>query len=177
MTTMPSPCMEYNGRLYFFYGGAINHHDWWLTGAREGIDSPEAYDRSKVRYALGLATMRMDGFASLDAAVRPGILVTRHFISDGTYLEVNARCMKNGSISAEIVDAHDNVLPGFSRNECDVFTGDDTRHVFSWKGNRKLPVADMTRPSYPDRETVRLRRIRFHIDKAGIYSFTMKKEV
>jgi hypothetical protein len=177
MTTMPSPCIEFNGELYFFYGGAINHHDWWLTGAREEIDAPEAYDKSKVRYSLGLAKMRMDGFASLIATVRPGLLITRHFISDGRYLMVNARCAVNGSIRAEIADGRDEVIPGYGKDDCDVFTGDDTKHVFSWKGVTQLPPADFARPSYPARENERLRKIRFYIDKAEIFSFTMKKDI
>jgi hypothetical protein len=177
MTTLPSPCIEFNDELYFFYGGAINHHDWWLTGAREGIDAPEAYDRNKVRYSLGLAKMRMDGFASLKATMRPGILITRHFISDGRYLEFNARCSKGGAIQAEIVDAHGEVLPGYGRDDCDAFTGDDIRHVFSWKGQKLLPPVETNRPSYPAREDGRLRKIRFYINKAEIFSFTMKKDI
>lgn len=173
MVTMPSPPIEFNDELYFFYGGAVNHHDWWLTGGREGLDVPEARDMGKVEYALGLAKLRLDGFASLDSGVRPGILITRHFISGGTGLVVNARCGKGGSIRAEVVDAFDEVIPGYSRGECDAFTGDSVRHAFAWRGKRDLPAVTAARAQYPGPELERMRKIRFYMDHAELYSFAM----
>ena len=173
MVTIPSKPIEVGDELFVFYGGSRNHHDWWITGAREGLDVPEAHDLSKVEYALGLAKLRLDGFVSLDAAhPRPGILITRPLISEGTSLQVNALCKENGSISAEIVDIYDNVIPGFSREECDVFTGDDVRHTFSWKGKTKIPVGSTTRVEYPKPEIDRIRKIRFYLENAQLYSFT-----
>lgn len=173
MSTMPAPPIEFKDELYFFYGGAVNHHDWWIMGAREGLDVPEAGDFSKVVYSMGLAKLRMDGFCSLGSGVRPGILITRHFISNGTQLEVNARCSKGGFIKAEVVDAYDEVVPGFSRDECDAFAGDSIRHVFTWNGKRRLPSVPGGRADYPGPETERMRKIRFYMDKAELYSFTM----
>lgn len=173
MSTMPAHPVEFKDELYFFYGGAINHHDWWIVGAREGLDIPEAKDLSRVVYSMGLAKLRMDGFASLDTGVRQGILITRHFISNGTRLEVNARCKEGGFIKAEIADAYDEVIPGYSREECDAFTGDGIRHVFTWNGNSELPSVPGSRADYPKPETERMRKIRFYMNKAELYSFTM----
>jgi len=174
ITAMPSKPIEAGDELLIYYGGARNHHDWWITGGVEGLDVPEANDISLVDYGIGLARMRLDGFASLDTGVRPGILITRHFISTGTQLEINASCDPGGSITAEVVDAFDEVIKGFSREECDVFTGDNVRHVFTWKGQNNLPEVPGVRVVYPEPETKRLRKIRFFINKASLYSFTMK---
>jgi len=173
MSTLPTPPIEYNGELYFFYGGAINHHDWWITGAREELDVPEATDPSKVEYGMGLARLRLDGFASLDSGVRPGILITRHFMSGGTKLIINARCPKGGSLTAEIVDAFDEVIPGYHREDCDIFTGDSTNYQITWNGKSTLPPVAQKRARYPDPEIERMRKIRFYMDKAELYSFTM----
>lgn len=175
MVTMPSKPIEVGDELYIYHGGANNHHDWWCTGAREGVKAPEATDISKVNYGLGLAKLRLDGFASLDAGCeRPGILITRPLISDGTKLVVNARCKNEGSIAAEIVDVNDEVIPDFGRQECDVFTGDDVRHVFSWKGKTDIPVFSTERAKYPEPERERFRKVRLYMANTELYAFTIE---
>jgi len=174
MVTIPSKPVEVGDELYVFHGGSLNHHDWWITGAREGLKVPEATDITRVSYALGLANLRLDGFASLDAGpARRGILITRPVISEGSRLVVNARCKDGGSVAAEVVDIHDEVLPGFSREECDVFRGDDVRHTFSWKGQPEIPVGSTERAQYPNPEIPRFRKVRFFMEKAELYSFTL----
>jgi hypothetical protein len=175
MVTIPSKPVEVGDELYIYHGGSVNHHDWWITGSREGLEVPEATDLSRVGYALGLARLRLDGFASLDCGpVRRGILITRPFISDGTSLVVNARCREKGSIAAEIVDIRDRVVEGFSRDECDVFEGDSVRHTFSWKGIREIPAGSAVRAEYPKPEIERIRKIRFFMSHAELYSFIME---
>lgn len=174
MTTISSPPIVVGDELYIYYGGSDNHHDWWCTGAREGVKAPEATDLSLVRYGLGLAKLRLDGFASLDAGyARPGILITRPIISDGTELLVNARCKNGGSIAAEIVDVNDHVIGDFSREDCDVFTGDNVRHTFSWRTRTQIPVLSTERAKYPEPERERFRKIRFFMANAELYSFTL----
>jgi len=174
MVTISHGPIEVGDELYIYHGGAINHHDWWITGEREGLQEPEVLDRKNVNYALGLVKLRLDGFASLDARTpRRGILITRPLISDGTQLMVNARCQAGGSICAEIVNLRDEVFPGYSREDCVVFQGDDVRHVFSWKGNSNLPPARTRKADYPQPEFERYRKIRFYVDRAELYSLTI----
>jgi hypothetical protein len=174
MVTMACPPIEVGDELYFFHGGSKNHHDWLLTGAREGLDVPEAKDKSQVEYAVGLARLRLDGFCSVGAGpVRPGILITRPFISDGKNLLVNARCGAGGAIAAEMVDINDEVLPGFNHDQCDVFSGDSVRHTFSWNGRKDIPVFSTDRAQYPTPERERFRKVRFYMKNAEIFSFTL----
>ncbi len=175
MNTIPTAPIEAGAELHIYHGGAQNHHDWWITGAREGVRAPEATDIGLVSYALGLAKLRMDGFCALEAIhARPGIVITRALISDGTRLLVNARCRKGGSIQAEIVDVEDNVVPGFSRQECDAFSTDSVCHTFTWRGKTEIPVASTVRAQYPHPERDRMRKIRFYLDTAELFSFRLE---
>ena len=161
--------------MYIYHGGASCHHDWWITGAQEGVKAPETTDLSLARFGLGLAKLRLDGFASLNAGrERPGIFITRPLISDGTRLVVNARCRDEGSLAAEMGAVDDNVIPGFSREECDVFSGDSVRHTFSWNGRTEIPVATTERAMYPEPERDRFRKIRFFMENAELYSFAIE---
>jgi hypothetical protein len=174
MVTVPSKPIVRGDELWVYHGGARNHHDWYFAGRREGLDAPEVHDPDAVGYCLGLAKLRRDGFASLDAGpVRRGIVVTRPLISPGTRLVVNARCASGGSIAAEVVNAHDQVVPGFARADCDVFTGDAVSHTFTWRGRASIPVESTDRAPYPHAENGRLRKIRFYMDKAELYSFAI----
>ena len=94
---------------------------------------------------------------------------------NGTKLEVNARCKSKGSIAAEIVDVNDDVVPGFSRGECDLFTGDSVCHTFSWRGKTDIPVFSTERAVYPEPERERLRKIRFYLENVELYSFVLGK--
>ena len=174
MVTIPSKPIVVGDELYVYHGGASCHHDWWITGAREGVKAPEAKDISLARYGLGMAKLRLDGFVSLDAGyARRAILITRQLISEGSQLIVNAHCNNGGSIAAEIVDVNDEILPGFSRQECNVFTGDNVQHTFSWNGRTEIPLESTERADYPEPERERLRKIRFYMQNAQLYSFTL----
>ena len=173
MVTVSNAPIEVGDELFIFFGGSCNHHDWYLS-SREGLDHPEATQKAKLDYSLGLAKLRLDGFCSLDAGpARRGIFITRPLISDGTKLVVNARCHPGGSIAAEVVNVKDEVFPGYSRQDCDVFTGDSTKHIFSWKGKEELPAAAKDRADYPKAEISRFRKIRFYMEKCELYALTL----
>ena len=177
MNTIPSPPVRVGDELFVFHGGSSNHHDWWITGAREGLDVPEAHDQRHVNYALGLAKLRVDGFCSLEAGpARDGILVTRPIISPGEHLVINAACLEGGSIAVEAVDHNDEVIPGFSKEQCDVFTGDGLRHVVTWQGRDRVPVGSTERAKYPQPERERLRSFRFFLRKAHLYSMQLTNQ-
>lgn len=126
--------------LYIFYGGSSNHHDWWIEGAREGLDVPEARDLGLVNYALGLIRIKTDRFVSMRALpVREGILVTRPLADASGQLLVNAACRDGGYLKAAVTDAEGRVLPGFSVDECELYCGDDTAHVVLWKNRDSIP--------------------------------------
>jgi len=142
----------------------MSHHDWWMSGLLERLDAPEVHDFSKVGYALGLAKLRVDGFASMEASrVREGIVVTRPFLSDGTALAINAKVEEGGSIDVEAADGTGKVIPGCSRRDCDTFRGDRVRHLVTWKGNALVARSAETP----------FRKLHFFLRKASLFSFQM----
>ncbi len=164
MVNIPNAPFTVGDELWVYYGGAKNHHDWWLTGEIEGLDAPEARDRSKVGYALGLAKMRVDGFISLDAGhAREGVIVTRPIRSDGEKLIVNVECKEGGYVKAEIANLSGEALSGYTWDECDTFTGDSTNHIFSWKGNTRVRQKDYF-------------KIHFLMRDARIYAFRVSDD-
>ena len=163
------PPIEVGDEHWFYYGGSKNHHDWYMTGILEGMDHPEATDMSQVGYYLGLAKMRLDGFVSLDTSPhREGIIVTRPFFPEGNRLVINAKVETGGYIEVEVTDAAGKVLPGFSRKECDTFTGDKVRHLVTW---RERPDAEFIKYAPQDAYWPGYYKLNFYMRKASLYSF------
>ena len=138
-----TPPIRVGDELWIYYGGSNAHHDWWITGLREGLDVPEARDLSMVRHGLGLARLRADGFVSLRAGpVREGLLVTRSMDSAGNHLEINAACGPGGQLAVEITDVNDEVIPGYSRDDSDTFFGDAVTHICTWRHQSQIDCPD-----------------------------------
>jgi hypothetical protein len=148
--------------LRIYYAGSNLHHDWWMFGEQEGLDVPEAHSGwNGGQTALGLATLRPEGFISIDSDARDSILVTRPFVSDGNRLIVNVACKNNGYFQAELADANDNIIPGYEKNACETFTGDAVAHTIKWKGKSELPREIISRGA----------KLRFYYRYAEFYSF------
>ncbi|NQU10735.1 hypothetical protein HQ590_08095 [bacterium] len=158
---------------FIYYGGATCHHDWWLMGCKEDLDVPEAHDLNLANYAVGLLRIRQEGIVGMHANhVRQGIMITRPLISAGSKLVINAECGRRGAIDVEVVDAMDRVLPGFSRQDCDTFQGDQINHTVSWRGKTEMPVQTERAP-HPEPENERFRKFRFFLRDAEIYAMQL----
>lgn len=157
----------FEDEVRIYYAGANVHHDWWQFGEKEGLDVPEARGGWDGRQtALGLATLRREGFVSIDTNVREGVLVTRPLVSDGRRLFLNVWCGANGYLDVELADANDDVVPGFGRSACDTYHGDSTRHVVSWRGTTELPPDVMARGV----------KLRFYSRHCSLFAFTVAGE-
>ncbi|HPU25184.1 MAG TPA: hypothetical protein PK458_03285 [Phycisphaerae bacterium] len=108
---------------------------------------------------IGLATMRKDGFVSLDAAYKPGTITTKRLTGLSGELHVNYRAW-GGKILVEVLDAHGQVVPGYGRDECTPLQRDSVDAVVTWRHQRELPAGDAPR------------RLRFVLDKASLFSFS-----
>jgi len=128
-------------------------------------------------YSIGVATMRLDGFVSMDGHEPGGTLATRPLVFEGDRLVLNVRAPEKpfGSESSaggpfarldvEVLDVAGRPIDGYGAEECDTFTGDDLRHVATWRGNQDLGRLAGT-PI----------RLRFHLRNAALYSFQFKGE-
>ena len=110
--------------------------------------------------ALCLATLRNDGFVSLRAGAEEGWLVSRHEVIKSPAVTINAEVGSNGSIVAEILDQDNNVLKGFSRNDCIPFSGDDVAHTLRWR-------TKLFAPGQLDSDM----KIRFYLISADLFSY------
>ncbi len=108
---------------------------------------------------VGLATLRLDGFVSLDAEGE-GTMTTRTLMFVGDTLEINADA-SGGSIHVEALDPEGNVIEGFSKGDCAAITTDDVHHLVQWNKTTDCHLIQAT-PI----------RLRFHLKQAKLYSFT-----
>jgi hypothetical protein len=129
-------------RLYFYY-----------TGTQGRYANPR-------HHAIGLATLRMDGFCSMRAETEEGWLITRREPLRVPRVTINASTGADGYVAAEIVDRNDRVLAGFGRDECVVFRGDAVRHELRWRNAEFAP--DQLEGD---------KKFRFHLRDADLYSY------
>ena len=107
----------------------------------------------------GLATMRRDGFASMEANQESGTLTTRPVRFSSKYLFVNVDAPE-GELRAEVLDVDRRVIRPFNRDNCIAITGDTTLQQVTWKGSDSLSVL----AGQPV-------RFRFHLKNGSLYSF------
>ena len=160
MLECPTVPLVVGDEEWIYYAGNSCHHDLWIPGPSQPPEVPEAQDRSLVQHHLGLATIRLDGWVSLDALVREGYVETVPVYSTGSSLTINARCNPGGYVACEIMDNWGNVWDGFRREDCDTFTGDEVNHTLSWKGRTDVN-------SIPG-----ITKIKFYMKSAELYSFS-----
>ncbi len=123
----------------------------------------------KARFSIGLATVKEDGFVSVDAGkIHPGELVTRLFSFEGDALCVNMEAAKynHGSgqpeIKVEILGADTDAAGGFSMEAADPIrtTG---KHRISWRGKSNVGAL-AGKPI----------QLRFQIRNAKLFSFQFR---
>jgi len=112
----------------------------------------------------GLATLRRDGFASLDAGEEPGTITTRPISFKGKHLFVNVDC-PNGQLKAEVLDADGKVIEPFTAANCKPLTCDKTAAIVTWDGADDL--ASLSGKPV---------RLRFHLKNGSLYAFWISVE-
>jgi hypothetical protein len=114
-------CLVVGDRLYFYVSGR--------AGAPQSRDSGNTF--------TGLATLRRDGFVSMDADGTPRSLTTRLVRFHGKRLFVNVDSTA-GEMRVEILDAHNEVLKGFSADDCMPLQTNNTLAAVRWRGGNDL---------------------------------------
>jgi hypothetical protein len=140
-------CLIVGSQLYFYCSGRTYG---------EGV---------KPENSTGLAVLRRDGFASLDADREGGMLTTRPLRFQGSHLFVNVDAAQ-GELRAEIVDANGNPIPRFTREKCQVITGDSTLQQVSWQGVNDLSSI-----------AGQVVKFRFYLENGKFYSFWISPDI
>jgi len=136
-------CLIVGEQLYFYVSGRAGQKG----NNKQGVCS------------TGLATLRRDGFASMDAGSAPASLTTRPLRFSGKHLFVNVDA-PGGELRAEILDQGGGPIAPFTRGNCMRLRGEKTLAAVSWTDARDLSAVS-GRPV----------RIRFHLTNGKLYSF------
>jgi len=124
------------------------------TSGRAGIPGTQDSGVS----STGLAFMRRDGFASMDANETTGTLTTRPITFKGSHLFVNAAADK-GELRAELLDQAGKPVEPFTAANSSMIQSDKTLQEITW------PNADLSK--YANTPV----RLRFTLKSAQLYSF------
>jgi hypothetical protein len=117
-----------------------------------------------MRVEIGMATMRLDGFAPMVAGNEQGTILTKPFRVEGNRLMLNAACdlAQSGSIRAAVLDEHNNPIGGFTTALCTPITGDSIALPVSWGANGSLASL-----------RGQVIRLQFQMQNAKLYSFML----
>ena len=118
-----------------------------------------ASGRNSTEDTTGLAFMRRDGFASMEAGGNEGALTTRPVTFKGRYLFVNADAHQ-GSLTAEALDKDGNAIAPFTMENSLPVAADRTLQEVAWKGADDLSALS-GKPVH----------FRFHLKNGALYAF------
>ncbi|OAM89418.1 hypothetical protein OH491_14250 [Termitidicoccus mucosus] len=144
-------CLVAGDWLYFSYTGY------------SGI-SPTGWRGLYTGASIGMAVLRRDGFASMDADGKDGTLTTRPVRFGGRHLFVNVDC-PGGGLLAEVLDASGEVINGYAKSDCLPVRANKTLVAVGWKGGRDLAALGDTPV-----------RFRFYLSNGKLYSFWVGKD-
>jgi len=127
--------IRHQNRLWFYYSGRSGAH-----GAAYPLNHG----------AIGLALLRIDGFASLYAAERQGIIITKPITCPRGDLHLNADMRRDltahpgfcsGELRVEVRDNSNRPVKGFTWDACTPFTGntifvENAASPVVWKGKK-----------------------------------------
>ena len=124
----------------WFYGD--NYQNWGLVETKSAFaDGPSELSMYVSESALQgnsltvrRFTIRVDGFASVEAPLRGGTIQTRALRFSGSTLSVNFSTSAAGTIRAELQALDGKPLKGYSFADCQPLYGDSLDGVMRWKG-------------------------------------------
>jgi len=135
----PSRPVLINGELSFYY-----------TGSKYRSAPPDADEKKS---AISLATMRRDGFMSLDAGGKAGTATTKTFIINSPWLYANIDA-SHGSLAVDVLDSEGSIVARSKE-----VRGDQPRYPVQWESGDLH--AHMYRPV----------QLRFNLQNAAFYSY------
>ncbi len=141
-------CLVVGDKLYFYVSG---------RGRQD--------DKRSNFLSTGLAILRRDGFASMDAGNEQGSLTTRSIRFKGKHLFVNATTPK-GELLVEVLDSKGQVIEPFSLANCLPIVTDKTLVAVKWKGSNDMAAISGKNVKF-----------RFFLRNGSLYAFWVSPEV
>ena len=142
--------------LWFYYSGGdrSQQHPMYT------LDDGWKFKQGELKSGISLATLRLDGFASLDADRQGGEVTTKPLPFAGGRIVVNA--VSYHGIGVEILDEAGEPMPGYGADACETLRGDSVRHEVRFREADTAALAG---------RTIRL-RLRLH--GAMLFSFSFE---
>jgi hypothetical protein len=127
--------------MRIYYGGFDGYHDYLPFHS-----------------AIGMASLRKDGFASLDGGDNPGTVTTKLLKGLRGKLHLNCEAA-GGLLQVEVLDANGDIVPGYKKMDCNEPRGDGVDQIVTWAGHDELPAGNGPL------------RLKFYLKNVGLYSF------
>ena len=118
-----------------------------------------SHDNAQPTKHLRRYTLRLDGFASLNAPYSGGEMITKLLTFSGKELVLNFATSAAGFIKVEILDQEGNKIPGFELENSKEIIGNEIEKTVTWKSNPNLEKLN-NKPV----------RLRFVMKDADLYS-------
>lgn len=153
----PSKPIKVGDELWIYYSAWDGDH---LVFRRDG----STWYKDRLRNArTALATLRYNGYVSLEAGDEPGELLTKLLVCDGNSLVVNLEAPQ-GELRVEVRDAAGKPIPGLTLSDCLPTTGDGVARKVTWRDQATL----ITLHGQPI-------QLRFVLQNAALYSFEIRE--
>jgi hypothetical protein len=149
-------CLIVGDKLHFYYGAFMGD---------ETLTNNTPWNGMYAHGATGLAILRRDGFASMDAGTGTGTLTTRPVTFSGKYLFVNVNSPE-GALRAEVLDENGKAIEPFTLEDCRPIVTDSVRQQITWNGGSDLS-------GLKDRAV----RFRFELTNGSLYAFWVSPDI
>ena len=144
-------CNIVGDKLHFYYTA--------FQGDESNLNPNSQWNGMYANASTGLATLRRDGFASMDVGKGEGELLTRPLNFNGKHLFLNMDASQ-GELRVEVCDEDGEAILGFSREDCRAAKVDSVKHLVQWSSGDSLEAVT--------RKTI---RIRFTMTNSKLYAF------
>jgi hypothetical protein len=148
-----APPIRVGRQLYIYYRGTARRH----AKVPKEYDPAIADDQDPRTMSIGLATLRVDGFASMNASFDGGTITTRPYFLGGSRILLNVKS-DYGKVLVELLDEGDRPMRGFTKEDCRPIQTDSCGIEVQWKGD---PAELAERPV----------KLKFHLYNARLYSY------
>ena len=128
----PQAVLEVGDEVWIYYMGAPTEIEL------NNPDLPSAVCIEDVGFSCGLATVKRDRFASINAGEQVGTVITRPLDFKNGALHLNAQIAKGGEINVAVLTRDAQPIAPWTIESCSALHGDSIDMPVSWRDESKL---------------------------------------
>lgn len=153
-----APPIPVGDSLFIYYRGTARRH----AKIQREFDPRIAVDQDPGTMSIGLATLRLDGFASVHTSFDGGSMTTKPFFLEGEKLWVNVKS-DYGRLGVELLDLENKAIPGYASEDGVAVSEDGISVPIRWQ--RETTVNNLWGQPI---------RLRFVLANARLYAYWCK---